>query len=224
MESKYSIGILLQGKISLWTNDIIKEYQHIFPNAEILISTWQDENTEDVDCNVVKSISPPIPKPHKSTVNFQIVGCKSGLKKLKTDIIMKCRTDQFIHNKEIFDFFINSCSKNQIMVPDLGTPRNIDYRISDFCQIGFRQTLLEFWDNITLYDGKNYEEAATYLTKNYLLNVKNDFQPWNSVITKYFCIKSFHNDFQIEWKKLNDLNEYRNVYDRAYRNRRLINS
>jgi len=110
------------------------------------------------------------------------------------------------------------------MVPDLGTPRNIDYRISDFCQIGFRQTLLEFWDNITLYDGKNYEEAATYLTKNYLLNVKNDFQPWNSVITKYFCIKSFHNDFQIEWKKLNDLNEYRNVYDKGYRNRRLINS
>ena len=224
MESNCTVGILLQGKISSWTNDIIKEYQYTFPNAEILISTWDDQNTENLNCNIVKSPAPSLPKPHKSTVNFQIVGCKAGLKKLKTDLIMKCRTDQFIHNRKIFEIFHNSCSENQIMVPDLGTPKNIDYRISDFCQIGFRQTLLDFWENIPLYDGINYEEAATYLTKNYVLKVKNDLQPWTSALKKYFLIKSFHDDFQIEWEKLNDFDEYRNIYELGFKQRRTINS
>jgi hypothetical protein len=224
LEFTQTIGILLQGKISSWTSDIVIQYQSIFPNAQILVSTWDDQNTKDIPCDVVKSAAPPLPEPHKSTVNFQIVECQTGLKKLKTDVIMKCRTDQFIHNKQIFKIFFNSCSKNQIMVPDLGTPKNIDYRTSDFCQIAFRQTLLEFWENIPLYDGNNYEEAGVYLTKNYLLNVKNNHQLWNSVLDKYFCIKSFHDDFQIEWEKLNNSDEYRSIYDKGFVNRRLINS
>ncbi|RZD48867.1 MAG: hypothetical protein CXT78_00315 [Thaumarchaeota archaeon] len=223
MESNQTIGILLQGKISPWTSDIIIEYQYNFPDAEILVSTWDDQNTEDLDCNIIKSPVPPLPEPHKSTVNFQIVGCKAGLKKLKTDLIMKCRTDQFIHNDKIFQIFHNSFSRNKIMVPDLGTPENVDYRTSDFCQVGFRQTLLDFWEHIPLYDGINYEEAATYLTKNYVLNVKNDFQPWEFALKKYFLIKSFHDDFQIEWEKLNNFDAYRNIYDVGFKNRRTIN-
>lgn len=224
LEFTQTIGILLQGKISSWTSDIVIQYQSTFPNAQILVSTWDDQNTKDIACDVVKSAAPPLPEPHKSTVNFQIVGCQTGLKKLKTDVIMKCRTDQFIHNKQIFKIFFNSCSKNQIMVPDLGTPKNINYRTSDFCQIAFRQTLLDFWENIPLYDGNNYEEAAVYLTKNYLLNVRNNHQPWNSVLDKYFCIKSFHDDFQIEWEKLNNSDEYRSIYDKGFVNRRFTNS
>jgi len=177
-----TIGILLQGKISPWTRDIINEYQHSFPNAEILVSTWDDENTTNLDCDVIKSSPPVLPEPHKSTVNFQIVGCKAGLKNLKTDLIMKCRTDQFIHNSKIFQIFKKSCSRKQIMVPDLGTNKTIKYRTSDFCQISTRDILLDFWSHIPLYDGKHYEESATYLTKNYILNVKKDFQSWGIVL------------------------------------------
>ncbi len=217
-----TMGILLQGKISPWTIDIISEYQHNFPYAEILFSTWEGEDTENILCNVIKSSLPPLPNPHKSTVNFQIVGCNVGLKNLKTDLIMKCRTDQFIHNKKIFQIFQNSCSPEKIMVPDLGTPKNIEYRTSDFCQIGFRQTLLDFWENIPLYDGINYEEAATYLTKHYALKVKNYHQSWKSFLQKYFCIKSFHDDFQIEWEKLNESDEYKTVYDNSFLNRTIV--
>lgn len=215
-----TLGILLQGKISDWTKDIINEYKINFPSAKILVSTWENENTSNLDCDVVKSEPPELPKPHKSTVNFQIVGCNAGLQNLKTDIIMKCRMDQFIHNKKIFEIFEDSCSPTKIMIPDLGTPINIYYRTSDFCQIGYRSVLLDFWSNIPLYDGIHYEEAATYLTKHYVLNVKKDDQPWNISLQKYFCVKSFHNDFQIEWQKLNEFDKYKNIYEIGFQNRR----
>ena len=217
MELNETIGILLQGKISDWTRDIIHEYHQNFPNAEILVSTWKDENIQNLPCNVIANKAPPLPKPFKSTVNFQIVGCQEGLKNLKTDLIMKCRTDQFVHNKKIFELFKNSCSPDKIMVPELGTAtRVIDHRTSDFCQVGYRTTLMDFWKDIPLYDGKNYEEAATYLTKHYVFNIKHDYDPWELTLRKYFCIKRFHEDFQIEWEKLNNFDNYKNTYDISF--------
>lgn len=53
MELNETIGILLQGKISDWTRDIIHEYHQNFPNAEILVSTWKDENIQNLPCNVI---------------------------------------------------------------------------------------------------------------------------------------------------------------------------
>lgn len=217
-----SIGILLQGKISDWTGDIIREYKENFPYAKILLSTWNGEYTDDIECQVIKTNPPPLPEPHKSTVNFQIVGTRLGLDNLDTDIIMKCRTDQFIHNKKIFEIYKNSCSSEKIMVPELGTPKNMKYRTSDFCQVSHKKILLDFWNRIVLYDGANYEEAATYLTKNYVLNVKNDHQPWEITLRKYFCIKSFHEDFQIEWKKLNEFDDYKIIYENGFLNRSII--
>ena len=197
--------------------DIINEYRTNFPTAEIVLSTWEGEYTDNLSCKVIKSKIPSVPESHKtSTVNFQIVGSQEGLKNLNTDIIMKCRSDQFIHNKKIFDIFKNSCSPEKIMIPNLGTAiRKVDYRTSDFCQIAYRSVLLEFW-NIPLYDGFPFEEAARYLTKNYVLKIKNDHEPWELTLRKYFCVKSFHDDFQIEWEKLNNSDIYKNTYDISF--------
>lgn len=214
-ESQYK-GILLQGKVTDWTRNIIEEYQQNFPDSQILLSTWIGEDVDEIPCEIVQSISPPLPFPHKSTVNFQIVGTMAGLKKMNSEIIMKCRTDQFIHNKKIFEIYETFCGKNKIMVPELGTTRGIPYRTSDFCQIATKKILMDFWSSIPLYDGKHYEEAATHLSKNYVLSVKKDQRPWDVVLREYFCIKQFHEDFQIEWEKLNKFDNYRNVYDDSY--------
>ena len=116
MSVSKTIGILLQGRISEWTQDIVTEYKKNFPNSEILVSTWEGENTNDLTCNVVKSKPPPTIKNDVSTANFQIVGCQEGLKNLKTDIILKSRTDQFIHNPKIFEIFENYCSSEKIIM------------------------------------------------------------------------------------------------------------
>lgn len=209
-------GILLQGRVSEWTQPIIKEYQQNFPDAEILLSTWIAEDIAEISCEVVQEAPPQLTYPHKSTVNFQIIGTLAGLKKMKADIIMKCRSDQFVHNKEIFKIYEELCCENKIMVPDLGTTKGLNYRTSDFCQVGTKKVLLDFWSSIPLYDGIHYEEAATYLSKNYVLNVKKDTRPWEITLREYFCVKRYHEDFQIEWEKLNKFDEYKNVYNDAF--------
>ena len=51
-------GILLQGLVSTWTRDIILEYQTNFPNAKILLSTWTDQNIEDITCEIIQTDAP----------------------------------------------------------------------------------------------------------------------------------------------------------------------
>ena len=205
------LGILLQGKTTRWTPNIVQQYKNNFPDAEILFSTWDDQDTNGIDCNIIKSKAPGFAGKQKSTVNFQIVGTKEGLKEIDADIILKCRSDQFIHNSKIFELYFQDAFPNRIMVPDNGTYETIEYRTSDFCQIATKDILKEFWFNLRLYDPNSYSEAGVYLTKNYVKNVKKDLEAWNITLRKYFCVKSFFNDFQIEWEKLNQIDEYQHV-------------
>ena len=185
-------GILLQGRVSKWTKDIVKEYKKNFPGIDIHFATWKNEDTKGIDCDISYLDPPPLPMPHKSTVNFQIVGTQNGLKNIHNDVILKCRSDQFIHNKKIFDLFEEFCPKNKIMVPSLGTYESIDYRTSDFCQLSTKKILLDYWSSIPLFDGSFAVESARYMTKNYVRNIKNDNSSWNLSLKKYFYIRDFH--------------------------------
>ena len=215
-------GIILQGRVSPWTPHIINEYKSNFPNAEILLSTWNDQNTDDINCDFLKIKSPGIAGKSESTVNFQIVGTQAGLKNINADIVLKCRSDQFIHNREIFQIFLeNALKTDRIMVPDIGTYEIINFRTSDFCQIAKKSTMENFWLSIPLYDESNYEEAGVYLTKNYVKNLKHDSGNWKDIFRKYFCVKSYFDDFQIEWEKLNQFDKYQKIFFDSYSQRAL---
>ena len=206
--TEHNVGILLQGIVNDWTKKIIDEYEQNFPDAHILLSTWNTENTKDICCDVIK-LEPPNDPSH---INHQIIGVREGLKKINSEIIMKCRTDQFIHNKNIFNIFENGCSKNKIMIPNFFTSSNVEYWASDFCQIGYRETLLEFWNSIQYFDG-NWDENRTsfenpiteiFLTANYIIKGKKDLRPWDEIIGEYYYIKDYTRDFQIEWERFNN--------------------
>ena len=97
------VGIIIRRKISEWTTDIIREYEAKFHNCEIIVSTWNNENTDDIPCKIVKSVEPKMSSPHKSMINHQTILAKEGLKKTSKDIVMVCRSDQFIHNQNIYE-------------------------------------------------------------------------------------------------------------------------
>ena len=206
----YKIGILIQGKVTEWTIDIVKEYQKNFPYASILLSTWKNEKIEKIPCDVIQIESPKQRSQIASyTINHQIVGTRAGLEKIRGDIIMKCRTDQFIHNRNIFRIFIDSCSKNKIMVPNNGGFESLDYNIIDFCQIATKDLLLEYWNSIPLFEDPCLPiTGEQYLTKSYILNAKKDNRPWKDIINEYFFVVGYYNDFQIEWEKLVKLDVY----------------
>ena len=212
--SDYKYGILLQGKINLWTKDIIAEYKTNFPDAHIVLSTWNTENVSKIDCDTVQSESPLPTYPHGEATNHQIIGVNAGLKKINAEIILKCRTDQFIHNKEIFQLFNKNCSLEKIMIADVGTTLNEDYRASDFCQIATSKVLNDFWNNIPLYDGKYANPSEIYLTKNYVVNFIKDTKPWSKIMNKYFHVMGYHSDFQIEFERL----DKHRIYSRYYEN------
>ena len=216
MYSKFRYTILMQGGVSKWTSEIVNEYLIRFPDARILLSTWTTENVDKINCEIIQLEQPEITKPHKSTVNHQIIGASEGLKKIDEGIIMKCRTDQFIHNSKIFEIYENECPKEKIMIPNQGTYETLDYRVSDFCQIGTKKILEDYWSNIPLHNGKLQIESGQYMTKNYILKIRNDDGPWKLVLRKYFLVKDVHDVFQMEWEKLNEFEDYQGVYKRNF--------
>jgi len=198
---EHELGILLQGRVSNWTNDIINEYKKIFPSAEIVFSTWSDETHKDIDCKIVRSEKPPRTHPHDSNINFQIIGCREGLKIMNSKIVLKCRSDIFIHNKNIFNIFKENCPPEKIMTDNWGTFSS-DYRVSDFCLLGRKKVLDEFWNKMPLYDGSYPIPPESYFGKMYVTKIKNDNRLWKEIVNDYFYVRDYHLDFQIEWEKI----------------------
>lgn len=199
--SDLKTGILLQGRISDWTRSIIEEYQINFPESEILLQTFSDD-ISNIPCNVIQSISPEPTYPFQSTINFQIKGSQEGLRNMSADIIMKCRSDFFVHNPEIFNIFLEENIHGKIMYAEFNLKKEeLGYWVADFSQVSYRDTLLEFWNSMPFDDGKVNVDTEIWLTKNYVLKTKNDSRPWNSIKSKYFIPKGYHEVFQIEFEK-----------------------
>ncbi len=192
----------MQGAISEWTADIIQEYKNNFPTAEIVLSTWIGEKTEGIPCEIVKTELPLQTDPYRNNINYQIVGTRMGLQKMKSKIIMKCRPNQFIHNHNIFKLFLKSCIKDKIMtsVPQHRFDKR-EFIVSDYYQIAFKEVLVEYWNSMPLFNGLENIIPEIYLTKNYIQNIKKDMGSWSTVRKKYFCHKDQHLDFKMEWEK-----------------------
>lgn len=211
-------GILLQGPISDWTVDIINKYKKKFPDTTILLSTWKDQNIDQITCDVIQIDAPEFPKPNSLSINHQIIGSLAGLEKISCDIVMKCRTDQFVNNKNIFKLYEQNCPKNKIMIPNYTTVSSINYLASDFCQIATKKILIEYWKSVPLYDGSvPFTHAEIYLNMNYILHAKKDLGLWPECLRKYFYVKGFNEDFQIKWEKLEKhIDPYQRWYDEWY--------
>jgi hypothetical protein len=108
-------SILLQGPIARhkdFTYETVKLYNKIFPNIDIILSTWSDENENilqaiaDLKVIIIKN-----KKPNYfgiSNINLQIISTSAGVKYAydnKYDYVLKTRTDCRIHAP---DFFIHA--------------------------------------------------------------------------------------------------------------------
>ena len=66
-------GILLQGPVTEWTADIVNEYKENFEDTAILLSTWTNENVDNITCDCIQIELPEPTYPHNSTINYQIL-------------------------------------------------------------------------------------------------------------------------------------------------------
>jgi len=191
----------MQGAVSDWTKDIINEHKKKIPDSFILLSTWKGEDVDGIGCEVVQSEPPQPTHPYQSNINHQKIGVLAGLEKMPCDIIMKCRTDEYIHNENIFKIFNDLCPKEKIMISNRATTEFINYFASDRCQVATKKNLLDYWNSIQYYDGSFSTIPEIYLTANYVIRKKNDIRSWKKCLRKYFYIKDAFVDFQMEWEK-----------------------
>jgi len=206
--SNLKTGILLQGRVSDWTRSIIEEYQINYPESEILLQTFSDD-ISNIPCNVVQSISPESTYPFQSTINYQVKGSQEGLKNMNADLIMKCRSDFFVHNPDIFNIFLGENTHEKIMYAEFDLKKEeLDYWVADFSQVSYRETLLEFWNNMPFDDGRTNVDTEIWLVKNYVLKTKKNSRPWNSIKQDYFIPKGYHDVFQIEFEKFTKYKHY----------------
>lgn len=209
-------GILIQGPVEKNTKKIISEYQKLFPNAEILFSTWLNQDVIGITCKVLQIKPPKLSNHFKSNINFQKNAILEGLNKIDCDIVMKCNSDQLIHNNFIFDVYETFCPKDRIMISNYPTLEEIDYFASDFVQIASKKLLLNYWNSIKKFDGTFPSSSEIYLTANHIIREKKDLDPWKICLQKYYFICDYKDEFQIEWFKLSNEQELLDNFNKLY--------
>lgn len=112
-----NLAIVMQGPIRKednFTYNTVKYYRDIYPNAKVIVSTWIDEDANDMEkiqelgATIVLN-EKPIDGGHLND-NFQIVSSLGGIKKardLKVDYVAKTRTDQRLNKEGIFGYMID---------------------------------------------------------------------------------------------------------------------
>jgi len=150
---------------------------------------------------------------------------KKGLEKISADIIMVCRSDQFIHNKNIFKIYRNKCPKTKILVSTFpafihGTPQDYrrkygKYTMNDMCQIAKSELMHKFWDHVPHFDGSRSISVIRTIVKNYVKNMHKDDRDWKIVKDEYFYERDYYRDFKIESLKIIKYERYRIAENQA---------
>lgn len=163
---KNRTGIVIQGPICYendFTINTIRLYRKLFSSLLIVLSTWEDQNTDDIqrlnyDNLIIITNEYPKQKGYFN-VNKMIVSTLKGLQTLKDygiEYIIRTRTDQRIQFENVEAFFYellnkfklsvdNNNQKSRIITIGKFTLQYIPFLISDMFQFGHTEDLLDYW-------------------------------------------------------------------------------
>lgn len=159
-----SIAIIIQGGILEkydFTLETVRLYKNNYPTAKIILSTWDDadsnlvEKFKEEDIYIVLSSKP---KPIKGNGNLQVISTIEGLKKAKSlgcEYACKTRTDQRMYATGIFPYLLklqqyfpikdNIDLQGRIITYSCNTFRNRLYDINDMWSFGHTDDLIKYW-------------------------------------------------------------------------------
>lgn len=197
------VGIVIQGPLKLednFTYETIKYYKKIYKDCEIILSTWNDENKEEIEkikklgVNVIENEKPQ--HGGYANLNYQIVSTRNGIKfaiAKECQYILKTRTDVRIYEAEIDKFLIslleifptkNKFQNKRVITIDINM--NQYYLcMSDIFQFGTTEEMDKVWD-IPLYS-----EEITIKKFNKLIENLN-FEEENKLLSsERFILKNY---------------------------------
>ncbi|MES2006529.1 MAG: WavE lipopolysaccharide synthesis family protein [Patescibacteria group bacterium] len=164
-----SCTIVLQGPVlhtERFTLETVRLYKKIYPWARIVVSTWEGEDTEDIEkegVEVLYNSRPAYRGPYN--VNLQIISAREGVRRaveLGTQYALKTRTDQRMYNPNIFESMVNALTffpsgplSKQHSRLLFATGGNIyrPYLLPDMFVFGDARDMLEYWDAPLVAEG-----------------------------------------------------------------------
>ena len=165
------ISVIFQGPVVSETKDALLKCRAILPNAEIILSTWENSITDGLSADkYVYSVDPGAVVQHKrsgtlNNLNRQIRSTKAGLLQATRPLVLKLRSDLFLEHKgflEAFDSYPKREKKYSVFSHKALVAlmySRVSYRgnatpfhISDWFFFGYREDAIKYYFAATEVD------------------------------------------------------------------------
>lgn len=221
------LTILIQGPFFEFenynSNKNIEILKKVFPDSDILISTWENETkfSKKKDNKIIFNKDPGFiidkhfgSATQGSNIKRQIISVSNGLKEIKSKYTLKIRSDCYFNSNKILNLNINKLLKNEnqcfleerIITSSIGSLNQAEtkilYHFSDWFNFGLTKDLNKLWSNIIIED-----DDINFFTK-YCDKKKNIYgKDWDLKYTaeQFIYYKSLSNKFS---KKLNHAHDF----------------
>ena len=175
------ISVVLQGPVRNQTAISIQSIRTLLPSAVIILSTWETENTENLDCDIVIKCKEPqsfIQNRRlgtKNNMNRMIRSTKEGIKGASRAYILKMRSDLVLDSLRFLKTFEQYPDKNdksifshKILVPCVYSRVRLrnhltPFHLSDWAAFGKREDILKLFLETT--EAKEPEFTEWFLIK-----------------------------------------------------------
>jgi len=210
-----SVTFCIQGAVAFdsvgrnLTRNLIESILLHFPNSPVIFSTWESENVEFAfGVKLVTSKDPSseirfLGSKEKNNINRQIVSTLAGLNEVKTDLVVKLRSDLIVDNDRLGKLIqkipktLNhplTIFSNYVIVLDRLTfspakKDNFTLHVTDMLQAGRTSDIIKIWNIQTMtleqevfYQSSTPEQLA--LVGNHLPEFRAEQYFWNELIKK----------------------------------------
>lgn len=211
-----NISVVLQGPVTNETAKIIKDLRALMPHAEIILSTWDNESTDNCRCDiVVKTPQPEAFVQHDrlkvlNNINRLIRSTKEGIKVATKEYILKIRSDLHVDSLNFlkaYDFYPRDAGvkfvKHKLLVPALFSrmayrKKPTPFHISDWAMFGLAEDVRAFFNDTPEVEEPEY----TRWFKN-----KHRESPFGSTMFRFATEQYLTYSFYRRVRKLNLMND-----------------
>lgn len=168
------LSIVCQGPILSFTKIAIESYRVHFPKAEIVLSTWRNEDLTGLRPDSIVLLDDPGPGSMRNNITRQIAGSLAGIRAAKSPMVMRVRSDGIFLNagciehwnrwsKRVDDFKI---FQERLIVPNIGTcdpDVHVSLQVTEWAILGIKEDLEYLYDIPTAGSDMTQKSLEQYL-------------------------------------------------------------
>ena len=222
------ISVVVQGAIDKeYTPLCLKSIRKYLPESEIILSTWEGSEVDNLDYDVLGLSEDPKAKMNNTVLNLynncnrQLVSTQKGLEKANKKYALKLRTDALLINNSFLEYFDKFPSRNEkykiftnrVIVSSIysrefseETNLSMSFHPSDIYFFGLSEDIKDYFMKTKLL--KDIELAKYFFKYNNLIGYANN--SWKMSPEQYLCsswLKNKFSDIQFDdWTDFNCIN------------------